>query len=190
MDPLAVDLTLLLRTLESEVRLTPGRVLMGRVVDNGDPARAKLSIAGKLLEAQLPAHLQDGEEVRLTVREVSADRVVLSLSNPFSAEAPRHASERPDLADSDDAEGRADDGDGNAGHSVSLRYQAPTIGAVDVRLHMREGALHALVAVKAGQPHTLARSEATALRERLTAATGLPVELSVQARHDQLELYA
>jgi hypothetical protein len=187
MDPLAVDLTLLLRTLESEVRLTPGRVLMGRVVDNGDPARAKLSIAGKLLEAQLPAHLQDGQEVRLTVREVSADRVVLSLSNPLVGEAPRQVSDRSELT-AEDAE--AEGGDAAAGQSVLLRYQAPTIGAVDINLHMQEGTLRAVVAVKAGQPHTLASGEAAALRERLTGATGMAVDLVIQARRDPIELYA
>jgi hypothetical protein len=188
MDPLAVDLTLLLRTLESEVRLTPGRVLMGRVVDNGDPAHAKLSIAGKLLDAQLPSHLQDGEEVRLTVREVSSDRVVLSLSNPLSGEAPRALADRSEPT----AEKGADDGrsSGGGGQSIALRYQAPTIGAVDVRLHLHEGALHAMVAVGEGQAHTLARGQATALRERLAAATGLPVDLLIQARHDPIELYA
>jgi hypothetical protein len=187
MDPLAVDLTLLLRTLESEVRLTPGRVLMGRVVDNGDPAHAKLSIAGKLLEAQLPSHLQDGEEVRLTVREVTTERVVLSLSGLLSGEAPRQASDRSLSVNEDSG---AEGGTGETGQSVVLRYQAATIGAVDVHLHMHGGALHATVALKAGQVHTLARAQAAALRERLAGATGLPVNLIIQARHDPIELYA
>jgi hypothetical protein len=188
MDPLSVDLTLLLRTLESEVRLTPGRVLMGRVVENGDPAHAKLSIAGKILDAQLPSHLQEGEEVRLTVSEVTADRVVLSLSNPLSAEAQRQLSDRSELTTDEDSERQGRSGD--AGQSVVLRYQAPTIGTVDVRLQMREGALHAMVAVRAGDAHTLARGQAAALRERLSSATGLPVDLVIQARHDPIELYA
>jgi hypothetical protein len=189
MDPLAVDLTLLLRTLESEVRLAPGRVLMGRVVDNGDPTRAKLSIAGKLLDAQLPSHLQDGQEVRLTVREVTAERVVLSLSNPLAAEAPRQPSERSELAGADGDE-EAAGGSREGGPGVLLRYQAPTLGAVDISLQMRAGALSAVVGVRAGGAHTLARGEAAALRERLAGATGLPVDLVIQARHDPIELYA
>ena len=190
MNPLAVDLTMLLRTLESEVRIAPGRVLTARVVDNGDPTRAKLSIAGKLLEAQLPSHLKAGEEVRLTVSEVSAEKVVLSLSTPLSAEAPRQASDHAKVSDEDASEQEADEDREHTRPAVSLRYQAPTLGAVDVRLQMGAGVLHALVGVRAGQPHKLAREQTAELRERLADATGLPVDLIIQARHDPIELYA
>lgn len=189
MDPLAVDLTLLLRTLESEVRIAPGRVLMARVVDNGDPTRAKLSIAGKLLDARLPSHLQDGQEVRLTVREVSAERVVLSLSTPPLAEAPRQSSERGGADDHEGGSGTSEGRDGT-GQQVLLRYQAPTIGAVDVRLNIHQGALRALIAVRAGEPHGLAEQRASELRQRLQSVTGLPVDLVIQARRDPIELYA
>ncbi len=189
MDPLAVDLTLLLRTLESEVRLAPGRVLMARVVDNGDPAHAKLSIAGKLLEARLPAHLQEGQEVRLTVREVSAEKVVLSLSTPPPlAQAPREGSH--DAPKDPETSSSAREHDDPTAQTVQLRYQAPTIGAVDVRLTMREGSLQALLAVPAGEAHGLASEQAGELRERLSIVTGLPVDLVVQARRDPVDLYA
>ncbi len=187
MDPLAVDLTLLLRTLEAEVRIAPGRVLTARVVDNQDPAKAKLSIAGKLLEARLPEHLKEGEEVRLTVREVSAEKVVLSLSTPPLAEAPRQGSARPDLSEEEVPEGRA--GREASGESVRLRYQAPTIGPVDVRLSIHQGALRAIVAVRAGDVHGLAEGQAAELRERLAGITGMAVELVIQARRDPIEIY-
>ena len=193
MGPLAVDLSMLLRILESEVRVAPGRVLMARVVENQDPAKAKLSIAGKLLDAQLPGHLKEGEEVRLTVREVTADRVVLSLSPPLSGEAQRQSRDFSDLSDFSgyESEENTERGDRDRGpQAVTLRYAAPTIGPVDVRLQMHEGMLQALVAVRAGQVHALAEAEAAALRERLTAATGLAVDLVIQPRHEPIELYA
>lgn len=189
------NLILLLRTLESEVRLYPGRVLSARVVDNSDPARAKLSIAGKLLEAQLPDHLQEGQEVRLTVHELSSERVVLSLSTPAELLAGAAASSAPvssqrntDRSEQDESEQERQDS--QRGAAVSLRYEAPNIGAVDMRLEVRDGTLHALLALRAGQPHALAREESANLREGLAASTGLPVELVIQARHDPIEIYA
>jgi hypothetical protein len=189
------NLILLLRTLESEVRLYPGRVLSARVVDNSDPARAKLSIAGKLLEAQLPDHLQEGQEVRLTVHELSSERVVLSLSTPAELLAGAAASSAPvssqrDTDRSEESESEQERQDSQRGAAVSLRYQAPNIGAVDMRLEVRDGTLHALLALRAGQPHALAREESAKLREGLIASTGLPVELVIQTRHDPIEIYA
>jgi hypothetical protein len=189
------NLILLLRTLEAEVRLYPGRVLSARVVDNSDPARAKLSIAGKLLEAQLPDHLQEGQEVRLTVHELSSERVVLSLSTPAELLAGAAAvpvpiaPERYDAL-SEEEQSEQERQEAGRGAAVSLRYEAPSIGAVDMRLEVRDGTLHALLALRAGEPHTLAREESAKLREGLSASTGLPVELVIQARHDPIELYA
>jgi hypothetical protein len=191
MDPLAAEMTVLLRTLESEVRLYPGRVLTARVIDGSDPARARLSLAGKLLEAKLPEALRDGEEVRLTVREVSADRVTLSLSASqeglaAGAQAPLQSG---GLAVQQDSSESKRDGDGAQG-SVSLRYDAPSLGPLDMRLELRGGSLLALISVRAGASHELARTGASALREALSASSGLPVELVIRARHDPIELYA
>ncbi|HST56901.1 MAG TPA: hypothetical protein VLJ42_13520 [Solirubrobacteraceae bacterium] len=191
MDPLAVDLTLLLRTLESEVKLLPGRVLTARVADNANPAKGMLSIAGRLLEAQLPEHLQQGDQVRLTVRELSSEKVVLSLSGPpvppASPEAQRELRDRASRDQQHEWERR---GARDPGQTVAVRYRASTLGAVDLRLHLHDGTLRALVAIAPGEPLTLARSAAEELRERIASATGLDVEVLVQARHDPLEVYA
>ena len=192
MDPLGVDIKLLLSTLESEVRLLPGRVLAARVVENANPAHGTLSLAGRLLEAQLPAHLQAGDQVRLTVREIAADRVVLSLSGPpipaANVDPPRHLRDRGDQDDAEQPQRRG--GSAAPGHAVALRYNASSIGAVDLRLQLGDGKLHAFLALTPGEPLALARGSADELRERLASATGMQVEVVVQARKEPLEVYA
>jgi hypothetical protein len=191
-DPLGVDIKLLLSTLESEVRLLPGRVLAARVVENANPARGTLSLAGRLLEAQLPAHLQAGDQVRLTVREIGADRVVLSLAGPpippASLDAPRQLRDQGDQDGSEQPTRRG--GSGASGHAVALRYNTSNIGAMDLRLQLGDGKLHVLLALAPGEPLALARGDAGELRERLASATGMQVEVVVQARKDPLEVYA
>src|SRR4051794_8172944 len=87
MEALAVDLQLLRSLMLPELKLLPGRALMARVVDIDAAGRGTLSLAGALLEAELPKHLQAGQEVRLLVRDVTPDRVVLGLA-PHQAPIP------------------------------------------------------------------------------------------------------
>ncbi len=72
----------LLRALETpDLRLVPGRAVMARVVTQ-QGGRGQITIAGAKLDAQLPSNVRSGDELRLTVKEITADRVVLSISQP------------------------------------------------------------------------------------------------------------
>src|SRR5271165_2902266 len=81
MDPINVDIRLIRAVLGAELRIAPGRALMARVVTADGLGRGSLSIAGAVIDASLPKEIQAGQELRLTVRHVSADRVELSLSD-------------------------------------------------------------------------------------------------------------
>ena len=79
--PLAVDLLLLRTALTPDIRIAPGRALMARVVTADGDGRGALSIAGAVFEAELPKQVRAGEDLRLVVRDVSSDRVVLQLAD-------------------------------------------------------------------------------------------------------------
>ena len=65
---------------------------MARVVTADGSGRGALSIAGALFEAELPKQVRAGEDLRLVVRDVSSDRVVLQLADqaptPLAAPTP------------------------------------------------------------------------------------------------------
>src|SRR5437763_16962473 len=90
MDPIAVDIRLIRAMLGAELRVAPGRALMARVMSADGSGRGSLSIAGAVVEAKLPKEVQAGQELRLSVREITPERVVLGLSDqagPAAAQA-------------------------------------------------------------------------------------------------------
>src|SRR5919108_3507655 len=86
---LALDLSLIRAFEGSELRLTPGRAVLARVVRPQGAERGALSIAGALIEAELPRHLRAGDELRLTVKQASAQRILLELSDQPPPVAPQ-----------------------------------------------------------------------------------------------------
>jgi hypothetical protein len=191
MEPLAVDL-LLLRALETpQLRIVPGRALMARVVQIDGNGRGTLSMAGVMLEAALPKTVRAGQELRLVVREVSADRVLLGMSDPQAPAAPMQAplpggggvsvSER----DAGSPGARASDV-----HTLGLRYEAPTLGAVDLHFRLDGASLHVAVTVAHGDPLEAAEAAADSLREALAGSVERAVSVTVQGRHEPLNVYA
>src|SRR5271155_1995264 len=171
MEPLMVDMALL-RALETpDLRLVPGRSLMARVVMQ-EAGRGQITIAGAKLEAQLPEHLNAGDELRLTVKEITGDKVVLSMSQPtdapIGAEAPLPP--RADEADTSDGNGQTE-ADGSETHTLSLRYPAPALGPVDLRFDLSEDALRITVALAPGSSFSAAVAAASRLRGAVTEAT-------------------
>ena len=81
MDPIAVDIRLIRAVLGGELKLVPGRTMMARVVVADGFGRGKLAIAGAVIDAELPKHVRAGQELRLTVRDVSARQVVLGMAD-------------------------------------------------------------------------------------------------------------
>jgi len=190
MDPLMVDVALL-RALETpDLRLVPGRSVMARVVTQ-EEGRGEITIAGTKLDASLPAHVRAGDELRLTVKEITDDRVLLSMNEPPPAAATVQAPAPPraddsDAADPDGANGDEDD----ETRSLTVRYPAPALGPLDLRFELDEGSLRITVALAPGEPFVAAQAAASELRAAVAEAVGYPVSVSVVARRDPLEVYA
>src|SRR3954454_11213385 len=104
MDPVVGIQTLLLRTQLPEVTLRPGTSIVARVLSRGEH-HGVLVIAGVPLSAQLPEAIgMTGETLRLTVSDVTPERVTLQLAQaatpaahppPAPADRPRVAVEDP-----------------------------------------------------------------------------------------------
>src|SRR6188472_3776241 len=78
MDPIAVDAALL-RAEMPDLVLRPGHSVVARVASRGDGPLGVLVLAGVPLRASLPDEVKAGETLRLTVSEVSPERIVLRL---------------------------------------------------------------------------------------------------------------
>jgi ribosomal 50S subunit-recycling heat shock protein len=195
MDPIAVDIRLIRAVLGAELRVAPGRALMARVVSADAWGRGTLSIAGALIEAKLPKDVQAGQELRLTVRHVSAEQVVLGLSDqslPPPAAAPAvplpgggtfRVTER-------DAESAPATGSTPGRHTLALVYEAPALGAVDLRFELDPQSLRVSAVLAAGDPVARAQDAAAELREALSGGLGRPVTVEIDARHEPLDVYA
>lgn len=195
MQPLAVDASLLRTVLANDIKLTIGRELMVRVATVGAEGRGVLSLAGMLIEAELPANVRAGAELRLQVRELTPEKVVLAIQPdgqpPVAApvEAPRvplpgggfvKVTER-------DAGGLLAAGDQT--HTVTVRYDAPALGQVDLHFTLSAGALALTVAVAPGA-HQSADDHAAELQTTLATATERPATVTVVARREPVEVFA
>ena len=194
MDPIAVDIRLIRAVLGGEMKVMPGRAMMARVVVADGSGRGKLAIAGAVIDAEIPKHVRAGQELRLTVRDVSAHQVVLGMSDQAPALAAT-AAELPGggvlRVTEEEADGSGSGSGGSPGsQTLSLRYDAPALGAVDLRFDLDPGSLRVSVSVAPGTPLSLAQARAEALRDALTAGVGRPATVTVTARHEHLDLYA
>lgn len=194
MDPIAVDIRLIRAVLGGEMKVMPGRAMMARVVAADGFGRGKLAIAGALIDAEIPKHVRAGQELRLTVRDVSAHQVVLGMSDQ-AVGVPVAAAELPGggvLRVSEEESDKSSSGSGGSrgSQTLSLRYDAPTLGAVDLRFELDTGSLRVSVSVGAGTPLSLAQARADALRDALTAGVGRPATVTVTRRHEPLDVYA
>jgi hypothetical protein len=194
MEPLAVDL-LLLRSLQTtELRLTPGRALMARVMRTDESGHGALNIAGAVLEAELPKHVRAGQDVRLIVREVTDNRVMLSLApemaipQPPPAAVPLPGGGRIRIDEHEHRAGAPPGSDGT--HTLTLQYDAPALGQVDLRFELDPGNLSLTVTLAAGRPYEQADANATRLRQSLEDNLDRAVTVNVAPRREPLDLYA
>jgi hypothetical protein len=196
MDPINVDIRLIKAVLGGDLRIAPGRGLMARVVTADGLGRGSLNIAGAVVDASLPKDVRAGQELRLTVRHVSADRVELSMSDSSAPPAvdaaplPGGGALRVTERDTSDGGGGSGSGEGAERHTLSLRYDAPALGAVDLRFELDPTFLRVTATVGAGQPFDLALDGAGGLGDALTDAIGRPVTVDVSPRREPLDVYA
>ncbi len=197
MQPLAVDASLLRTVLAEDVKLSVGRELMARVAAVAAEGRGTLSLAGVLLEAELPTTVQAGEELRLQVRELTPDKVVLQIRDDTAQQQPPAAPvEAPRVplpgggfvkVTERDAGGPLTAGDQT--HTLSLRYDAPTLGRLDLHFTLSAGALAVSVAVAPGAYETT-DEHSGGLQSALASATERPATVTVVARREPLDVFA
>ena len=190
-----MDIRLIRAVLGAELRVAPGRALMARVVSVNPAGRGTLSIAGMPIDAKLPPGVEAGQDLRLVVRHVSPERVVLGLSGeagaagaapPPTVELPGGGSVRVDEREAS----RQARGAGNGRHVLALVYDAPALGAVDLRFELDPQSLKVAAVLGAGEPLEQAQDRAGELREALTKALGRPVTVEITPRREPLDVYA
>ena len=190
MEPVVGIQTLLLRTQLPEVTLRPGTSIVARVLSRGEQ-HGVLVIAGIPLSAQLPAEVgQAGETLRLTVSDVSPERVTLQLDqvvNP-AAQLPPTPAERPKVAVEEPPRSVRVGGEERA--TVALSFTSPSLGRLDLRLELTGTRVSAAVEAPAGRPFALADAASGRLQEGLHARTGLEAAVQVTPRREPLDLYA
>jgi hypothetical protein len=189
----------LLRGLLPDVKLAPGVVVQGRVLDP-----KTLSIAGVRIAAQLPEGVVAGQVLRLRVEEATTERLHLRVvpapagTQPAdqAAAAPQVPADAYQLAlpggilarvhveEREEAGGRR--GAQGPATSVVVRYDSPTLGRLDVRLDAQSAAVH----VSDGDPALTVAQAAGALRDALMRATGAPVQVTVHPREETFDARA
>ncbi len=194
MEPMAVDLRILRSLLLPEMRIVPGRALMARVVNTDGAGRGALSIAGYLVDAELPKHIGTGQDLRLVVREVSSERVLLVIAQPDAQVPPAPVPAVPlpgggtvRIHEEDEPGGAPGASPGT--HALTLRYDAPALGPIDLRFELDPSTLRLAIAVS---PSALdaAQGDAGRLEEALAAAVGVDASVTVSARREPLDVYA
>jgi hypothetical protein len=200
MQPIALQL-ITLQQVMPDVTLRLGQSLLARVADrHGD--RGILVIAGQPLVAQLPAHVRAGDVLKLAVRDISAEQVVMQLhEGKEMAQAQEQAAnpsplvpfpgQSPSRIIVDD---QASGGDGSAGEgevaAIALTYESPVLGPINLRIGMDATNVAAEVRISAGAPLELAQAAASVLRDSLAAGTERAASVSVVPRPGSFDVSA
>jgi hypothetical protein len=188
MEPVVAVQTLLLRAQLPELTLRPGASIVARVLSRGE-AHGVLVIAGIPLTAQLPEDVgATGETLKLTVREVTPERVTLQLEQtpPVPPQAPPQDRPRVTVQDPPRAQQHA----GEPRASVALTFTSPALGRLDLRLELTPRRVEAHVQAAAGRPFELTQAHAPRLQDGLQRRTGLDADVTVTPRREPLDVYA
>ena len=198
MDPIAVAAALL-RAQLPDVPLREGATMMARVASRGESI-AVIVIAGIPVKAQIPPEVEAGAVLRLKVQEVTPERVTLRIDPqqpaqqqaqvppPVVGNAPPPMQLNPHV-EVEEPPVRRRGADGEPADVVSLAFNSPTLGRLDLRLELRGDRVLAEVTTPPGRPHAVAAGGAERLRAKLEAA-GLEATVNVRPRHTPLDLYA
>jgi hypothetical protein len=190
-EPVVAVKTLLLQTQLPDIALRPGTSVVARVLSRGE-AHGVLVIAGIPLTAQLPPEIgRTGETLRLSVSDVTPERVTLLLEQvvppgvqpplPHEARARLRVEEQP----------RTVRAGGEERSSVALSFHSEALGRLDLRLELVGGTrVHAAVEAPAGRSFELADAASPRLHAGLHARTGLEADVRVTPRREPLDVYA
>jgi hypothetical protein len=195
---LALDLALVRDVLLPGLSLTPGRAMMARVVDADEGDGGTLAIAGYLLEAELPKEMAAGQNVRLVVREVTADRVLLAAAHEQPATAPQTPLAAPIQLPGgallrvleDGGQEGGGGGDGSGEHALGLLLELPGFGPLELRFGLDPASVRAAIATDPGPALAQAQAQAGELRGSLARVCERPATVTVSARRQPLDLYA
>jgi hypothetical protein len=182
--------TLLLQAQLPEITLRPGTSVVGRVLSRGEH-HGVLVIAGIPLTAQLPEAIGLAwETLRLSVSDVTPERVTLQLEQviPPAGQPPERTSQARVQVEDPPRTVRAG---GEERSTVALSFHSEPLGRLDLRLELVTGALvRAAVETPAGRAFALADAAAGRLHDGLHARTGLQVDVRVTPRREPLDVYA
>ena len=190
--PVSLDVALLKLQLPDLV-LRPGMQVVARVASRGEGQIASLVLAGALLKATVPDEVATGQTLRLTVAETTPERIVLHMS---AADLPATTTgvplaPSPGLArgidpDGEDSRARTRENDRP---SVSLAYEVPDLGRLDLRIERGPEGVVVSLGTSPGW-HGPARANAEALRAALEAKLETPAVVRVNPRREPFDAYA
>ena len=171
MEPVVAVKTLLLQAQLPDVQLREGTSVLARVASRGE-SHGVLVIAGIPLTATLPEEIgKAGETLRLSVSDVTPERVTLRLDevvNP-AAQPPPPPADRPRVTVQDPPTKHVVGGEERS--RVALSFSSPVLGRLDLQLELAEAA-------------------SPRLHDGLQARTGLEAAVQVRPRREPLDLYA
>jgi hypothetical protein len=188
--PIAVQI-ITLQQVMPDVSLRLGQSLLARVAErHGD--RGILMIAGQPLVAQLPEHVRAGDVLKLAVRDITAEQVVMQMHEGKEAAQAQQGSQNaiplafPGAAPSqiivdDEASGGDGAGEGDVS-TVAITYESPALGAMNFRIGMDGSRVVVEVRTAAGAPLEIATAAADTLRDRLAYATERAASVTVTPR--------
>ena len=191
MEPVVAVATALLRAQLPDVTLREGASVMARVASRGE-GHGVLVLAGIPLTATLPAGVEAGATLKLRVEEVGPERVVLRLdgqaSNPLAV-AP--APPRPDAPRLGIGEPPRRGAAGDPGCArVSLAFESPALGRIDLRIDLATKAVQVAVEATAGRAFDAADAASERLRATLEGELGRAASVRVTPRREPLDVYA
>jgi hypothetical protein len=189
-EPVVAVKTLLLQTQLPDITLRPGTSVVARVLSRGE-GHGVLVIAGIPLTAQLPPEIgRTGETLRLSVADVTPERVTLQLEQvvppavqvpvPHESRARVRVEEQPHTV-------RVG---GEERSSVALSFHSEALGRLDLRIEVAGTRVRAAVEAPAGRSFELADAASGRLHAGLHARTGLDAEVHITPRREPLDVYA
>ncbi|WP_205696191.1 hypothetical protein [Conexibacter sp. SYSU D00693] len=201
-----MEALVLVRGLLPDLPVRPGTIMHGRVVDP-----QTMLLEGVPISAQLPAGVAPGDVLRLSVQEAAAERLHLHVEGKVELPAQQAQAQQVQQSSQASAAQQAQaqalavplpggamvqvlpDGSGaggggarRGGAAVTVRFDSPTLGRLDVRLDRHAAAVH----VSAGEPADRVRAAAAELRLTLSAVLGHPVAVTVHPRGRTLDASA